>query len=95
MKRIGGNRRKSRYKMRVSLSDKGKLHIKRYMQKYEMGDKVLLKAYPAYHKGLFCLRFYGKIGEIVGEQGDCYKVSVKDGGKLKTCIIHPVHLLRA
>ncbi len=95
MKRIGGNRRKSRYKMKKSVSEKGKIHIKRYLQKYETGDKVLLKAYPSYQKGLFCLRFYGKIGEITGDQGDCYKVKIKDGNKAKSCIVHPVHLLRA
>ena len=95
MKRIGGNRRKSRYKMGKSVSEKGKIHIKRFIQKFEEGDKVLLKAYPSYHKGLFCLRFYGKIGEILKQQGECYKVKIKDGNKLKECIIHPVHLLRA
>ncbi|MFW6233546.1 MAG: 50S ribosomal protein L21e, partial [Nanoarchaeota archaeon] len=51
--------------------------------------------YPSYHKGLFCLRFHGKIGEVVGTQGECYKVNIKDGDKLKRCVIHPVHLLRA
>lgn len=95
MKRIGGNRRKSRYKMRKSISEKGKLHISRFMQTFEEGDKVLLKAYPSHQGGLFPLRFFGKIGEVSGSQGDCYKVSVKDGNKLKTCVIHPVHLLRA
>ena len=95
MKRIGGNRRKSRYKMRKSVSEKGKLHIKRFLQTFESGDKVLLKAYPSYHKGLFALRFYGKIGEITGKQGECYKVDIKDGNKVKSCVIHPVHLLRA
>jgi large subunit ribosomal protein L21e len=95
MKRTGGNRRKSRNKMSKPLSEKGKLHIKRYMQFFEVGDKVLLKAYPSYHKGLFCLRFHGKVGEVMGAQGECYKVNIKDGNKLKKCVIHPVHLLRA
>ena len=95
MKRLGGNRRKSRDKMSKPLSEKGKLHIKRFMQSYEMGDKVLLKAYPSYHKGLFCLRFHGKIGEVAGKQGECYKVNIKDGSKAKICLVHPVHLLRA
>ena len=95
MKRVGGFRRKSRYKMQKSVSEKGKLHIKKFMQKFEAGDKVLLKAYPSHQGGMFCLRFYGKIGEIVGEQGSCYKVNIKDGKKVKTCVVHPVHLLRA
>ena len=94
MKRIGGARRKSRYKMRLPLSERGKLPIKRYLQKFEEGEKVLLKAYPGEHKGLFSLRFHGKTGEIIGSQGSCYKVNIKDGGKTKTCVVNPVHLVR-
>ena len=95
MKRVGGNRRKTRYKMRKSISERGKLPINRFMQTFEEGDKVLLKAWPSYHKGLFCLRFHGKIGEVKEKQGECYKVNIKDGNKIKECIIHPVHMLRA
>ncbi len=94
MKRIGGNRRKSRYKMSKSISEKGKLPINRFLQTFETGEKVLLKAFPSYHKGLFCLRFYGKVGEVIGKQGNCYKVDIIDGKKAKECIVHPVHLLR-
>lgn len=95
MKRVGGNRRKSRYKMKKSISEKGKLHISKFLQTFEEGDKVLLKAYPSYQKGIFFLRFFGKVGEVTGKQGDCYKVNIKDGGKTKTCIVHPVHLISA
>lgn len=95
MKRVGGNRRKTRYKMKKSISEKGKLHIKRFIQTFNEGEKVLLKAYSSHQGGLFCLRFHGKIGEIVGSQGTCYKVQIKDGNKIKQCIVHPVHLLKA
>lgn len=95
MKRVGGFRRKSRYKMRKSLSERGKLNIKKFLQNFETGDKVLLKANPSYHKGLFCLRFYGKIGEVLKKQGECYVVGIKDGNKHKNCIVHPTHLQRA
>jgi ribosomal protein L21E len=94
MKRIGGARRKSRYKMRLSISEKGKIPLKRYLQKFEEGDRVVLKAYPGEQKGIFCLRFHGRVGEIKGKQGECYKVAVKDGNKLKTCVVNPVHLIR-
>ena len=95
MKRIGGARRKTRFIMSKSVSERGKLHIKRFLQEFEQGDKVLLKAYPSYQKGIFCLRFQGKVGEIKTKLGECYKVKVQDGNKLKECVIHPVHLLRA
>lgn len=94
MKRVGGARRKTRYKMRLPISEKGKLPLKRYLQKFEEGDKVLLKAYPGEQGGLFWLRFHGKTGEVVGSQGSCYKVNIKDGNKAKTCVVNPVHLIR-
>lgn len=95
MKRVGGARRKTRHIMSKSVSERGKLHIKRFLQAFEEGDKVLLKAYPSYQKGIFCLRFQGRIGEVKGKIGECYKVKVKDGNKVKECVIHPVHLLCA
>ncbi len=94
MKRVGGARRKSRYKMKKSISEKGKLPIKKYLQTFEEGDKVLLKAFSSYQKGIFNLRFHGKVGEVQGRQGDCFKVQIKDGDKKKTCVVHPVHLAR-
>lgn len=95
MKRIGGSRRKSRHKMSKSLSEKGKLYINKYLQKFETGEKVVLKAYPSMQSGLFNLRFQGKVAEIKNKQGSCYNVSIKDGKKEKTFIVHPVHLMRS
>jgi large subunit ribosomal protein L21e len=94
MKRIGGNRRKTRGKFSKSLSQKGKLYVNKYLQELSEGERVLLKADPTHQGGLFFPRFHGKIGTVVGQQGECYRVSIKDGGKAKTCIVHPVHLSR-
>jgi large subunit ribosomal protein L21e len=94
MKRIGGARRKSRSKMRKSVSEKGKFYISKYLQEFDIGQRVLLKAEPSYQGGIFCLRFYGKIGNVVSKQGNCYKVELKDGNKLKQFIVHPIHLVR-
>lgn len=80
--------------MRKSISEKGKLPIKKYLQQFENGDRVLLKAFSSHQGGLFCLRFQGRIGKVTGAQGTCYKVEIKDGNKPKECVIHPVHLVR-
>lgn len=80
--------------MKKSVSEKGKLYINKFLQSFEEGDKVLLKAYPSYQKGIFCLRFHGRIGEVIGKQGECFKVNLKDGKTLKTFVVHPVHLVR-
>lgn len=94
MKRIGGSRRKTRYKMRKSISERGKIPIRRFLASFENDEKVLLKAFPSHQGGLFSLRFHGKIGKITGKQGSCYKVEIKDGNKVKECVVHPVHLLK-
>jgi large subunit ribosomal protein L21e len=94
MQRKGGMRRKSRSKMRNSVKERGKLYISKFLQEFDNGCKVVLKANPTYTHGLYFLRFHGRIGEIIGKQGDCYKVQLKDGGKVKQFITHPVHLKR-
>ena len=93
--RIGGFRRKTRGKLRKRVKTRGELSIRKYLQSFNIGDKVNLKAEPAVQKGMYFPRFHGKTGVIHGKQGGCYTVIVRDGRKEKRLIIHPVHLERA
>ncbi len=93
-KRIGGPRRKSRHKLTKHIKRKGKLSISQYIQELEQGTKVCLKAEPAVQKGMYHMRFHGKIGIIKGKSGRSYKVEIKDKNKKKMLIVHPVHLKR-
>jgi large subunit ribosomal protein L21e len=91
--RIGGLRRKTRSLFRKSTRNKGKFSVSKYLQEFDMGDKVLLKAEPAVAKGIYFRRFHGKTGQITGKkQGECYYVQIKDGNKPKKVIVHPIHL---
>jgi len=92
--RIGRSRRKTRHLMSKNIRSKGKISITRYLQKFEVGEKVALKMEPAVQKGGYFPRFHGKIGTVSGKQGRCYSISVKDINKLKTVLVHPVHLKR-
>ncbi|MFH1409676.1 MAG: 50S ribosomal protein L21e [Nanoarchaeota archaeon] len=92
--RIGGSRRKSRSKMRKPKSERGHISLRKYFQRFENGDKVYLNPEPAIQTGMFHARFQGQAGTIEGTKGRCYMVTIKDGGKGKTLIIHPVHLTR-
>ena len=92
MKRIGGPRRKSRHKFKKDKRDKGKISVTRFMQKFEAGQKVHLILEPSVHRGLYHSRFVGKTGTIKAAKGRCYEVLIRDGGKEKTLIVHPVHL---
>lgn len=94
-KRIGGFRRKTRNKFKKSKNAKGKISIKKYLQKFKAGDRVCLKAEPAVQGGMYFPRFHSKHGVITGKQGECYIVWIKDKNKEKSIIIHPVHLTRA
>ena len=94
VKRIGGMRRKTRNKFKKDIQDKGKISITRYLQTFEEGDKVILKAEPSVHEGLYFPKFHGKSGTIGKRRGRCYEVFVKDHDKEKKLIVHPVHLIR-
>lgn len=93
VKRIG-NRRKTRFKMKKSVRERGKISFTRFFAEYKAGDKVALKPEPSYHKGCYFKRFFGKTAEITGKRGRCYIVSVNDQGKMKRLIVHPVHMIR-
>jgi large subunit ribosomal protein L21e len=79
----------------VPMRNKSKLPIKEIVQTFKVGEKVLLKVNPSFHKGAYHMRFHGLVGDVVGFQGGCYLVSIHDGGKAKSLIISPVHLRRA
>lgn len=94
VKRIG-RKRKVRTRLMVSKRLKGKIIVHRYIQTFEEGDKVLLKATPQVMKGLYFMRYHGRIGEIKGKRGKCYEVAIRNGGKQKTLVIRPIHLRKA
>jgi len=94
VKKIGSFRRKTRHKLSKERKTKGKISFTSYFQKFEAGEKVLLKAEPAMHKGMYYPNYHGKIGIVKGRRGGCYEVVIKDHSKEKVLIIHPVHLRR-
>ena len=95
VRRIGGMRRKTRYKFRKEKRYRGKISVTRYLQSFNAGDRVFLGVESAVQKGMYYPRFMGKTGVIMGKRGRCYEVTINDLGKEKTLIIHPVHLKKA
>lgn len=64
----------------------------KYFMPYKVGDNAVLFAEPAVQRALYHQRFHGTAGEIIGKRGSCYQLRIKDGGKSKVVIVHPVHL---
>lgn len=95
VKRIGGLRRRTRYKFRKEKRARGKISTTRYLQSFNVGDRIYLNVEPSVQKGMYHPRFMGRSGIIKGKRGKCYEVSISDLGKEKTLIIHPVHLRKA
>ena len=95
VKRVGSSRRKTRHLFHVSKKMKGRLPVSGFVKKLELGDNVLLSAQPSIMKGIYFRRFHGRIGKIVGTQGGCYMVRIRDGGKEKSLLVGPVHLKKA
>ena len=93
--RIGRGRRKTRHLMKKSARQKGKISISSYFREFKTGDRITLKAEPAVQKGIYFRRFHGKKALIKAKRGACYEVTLKDGNKQKTLIVHPIHMKKA
>jgi large subunit ribosomal protein L21e len=94
MKKKGGFGRKTRSLFRKKSKDKSKLSLRKYLQSFKLGEIVRLSLESSIQKGMYHPRFYNKKGEIKAKKGRCYEVSITDGKKQKTLIVHPVHLKR-
>ncbi len=94
-KRIGGLRRKTRYRFSKERNAKGKISTTNYFQLFSSGDRVFCSVEPAVQKGMYHPRFMGRSGIVKGKRGRCYEVEINDLGKHKTLIVHPVHLKKA
>ena len=71
---------------------RGKVSLTRYFQVYSTGQRVALKAEPSVQSGIYFKRFHGHVGVIGKKLGTCYEVVLKDHGKEKRLIVHPVHM---
>ncbi|MFA5406850.1 MAG: 50S ribosomal protein L21e [Candidatus Nanoarchaeia archaeon] len=87
-----GPRRGTRRKLKKSVRDKGKVTIRRLVQEFKKGERVIIKPEPSIQKGLPYKRFFGKQGFILDKKGKAYIVQVKDGNSIKQAISLPVHL---
>ncbi len=89
-----GPKQATRNKLRNDPRERGTSPPQRSVESYEAGEKVHLKLDPSVPDGTFHPRFTGRTGEVVGRQGDAFKVEIVDGGVTKTIIAAAAHLRR-
>ena len=73
------------------IREKGKLRLSSYFKKIEDGATVAIVT-DAGVRASFPKRLKGKSGKVASSRGKFKIVELKDGDKMKTFIIHPVHL---
>lgn len=92
MAKTHGTRRKSRYKLRKIVREKGLSPISRAIREYKEGDIVNIDIDPGIQKGMPHPKFQGRTGSVLSRRGRAYIVEVRDGGLMKEVIILPEHL---
>ncbi len=70
---------------------KGKLKLSSYFKVIDNGERVAVVDERGVHMS-FPKRLRGMSGVVSGARGKFKEVEIKDGNKLKTFVIHPVHL---
>jgi len=66
--------------------------ITKFLQEFEMGQKVCIVLEPSSHKGMPNPRFKGKTGKVIGKRGESYIVEIFDMNCPKKIISRPEHL---
>lgn len=84
-----GFRSGTRKKLRQKLTRPA---ITRFLQEFEIGQRVIIVLEPSSHKGMPFPRFKGAMGKIIEKRGKSYVVELKDGNKVKKIISRPEHL---
>jgi len=92
VKTVGSRRKKTRSKLSKSPRQRGKVALRRFVAKLNVGDRVVLNAEPSVQRGMYFPRFHGLSGTIVSERGNAYFVSIKDKGKRKKLLVSKIHL---
>lgn len=93
MKRSKGSRNRSRKKLRKDVREKGEPPVTHTLRDFDEGDKVGVDIDPSVHDAMPHPRFQGVTGTVTGKQGDAFLVAFRDGGKEKTLIAGPEHLI--
>ncbi len=95
MQRSRGTRSKTRQILKKKPRARGLSPITRGFQTFETGEKVNIVIDPSIHHGMPHSRFHGLTGVVTGVRGTAYEVSVNVGGKMKTIVSRPEHLVKA
>lgn len=88
-----GFRRKTRQILKKKPREKGMQPLGRMLQKYNSGDKVVIKIDSSVHGGMPHTRYYGKVGVVMEQRGRAYIIELVEEDKTRELIVRPEHLV--
>lgn len=85
-----GFRTRSRHKL--TQPPKVRPAITKFLQEFQVGQRVALEMEPSSHKGMPYPKFKGSVGKVIARRGRSYIVEINVGDSRKTIISRPEHL---
>ena len=90
-----GFRSRSRGTFTKEVRERGLPPITRFLQTFEVGQKVIVRIEPSDPHGQPHPRYQGRVCTVVSRVGRAYKIAFLDGQKPKELIATPIHLVPA
>jgi large subunit ribosomal protein L21e len=88
-----GFRSRSRGTFTKEARERGLPPVTRFLRKFEVGQKVMVRIEPSDPHGQPHPRYQGRTCTVVGKSGRAYRIAFLDGGKRKELLATPIHLL--
>ena len=87
-----GPRKKTRYKFKKDLRERGLPPVTCVIQNFDIGQQVHIVCNPSIQKGMPHRRVHGRTGTVLGRRGRAWMLTIRDGNADKIVIARPQHL---
>jgi len=87
-----GPRKKTRYKLKKALRERGISPVTSVIQQFAIGEKVHIVCNPSVQKGMPHRRLHGKTGTVLEKRGRAWVLEIRDGNADKVVIARSQHL---
>ncbi|MCL4400754.1 MAG: 50S ribosomal protein L21e [Candidatus Parvarchaeota archaeon] len=87
-----GAHKRSRRRLALRVKDKGQIDLKKALQTFNLGDKVIIDPSPYFQKNIPHRRFFGINGTVLQKKGKAYTIEVMQGKMCKMVDMLPIHL---
>jgi large subunit ribosomal protein L21e len=90
-----GFRSRTRGTLKKSARTRGLPPITRFLQTFNVGDRVIVRLEASEYRGMPHPRYQGKVCTVIARVGRSYRIGFTDGGKPKQLLAAPIHLIPA